>query len=289
MEQCVQMGRPALAVKVYSEMRKAGIHPSAVTYGFYNKAIMEGKWPSTKRRWNVLRIVIFACFYLRQLQQKVSKIEREEDELHDIPAPNFSLLSSSLSSSNSSINALVDVVGVDSTHSDSYIMERRDSSGRLTRESVYRLTSGRSTQGQSDYAVQGDSFYIADKSPLLQNRRDSEASSGGWFLGRTASDTRRPKDKSFRRSVSGGGDGPNVELCVSSCSQCPSCQSLLYDEEIMVCWSEGSAEEYNVTCPYCNKSLVPSLTVVIRKVSLGAGEYCIARNTCIQKFIFVCG
>ena len=38
MEQCVKIGRPALAVKVYNEMAKAGIQPNAVTYGFYNKA-----------------------------------------------------------------------------------------------------------------------------------------------------------------------------------------------------------------------------------------------------------
>ena len=37
MEQCVKIGRPALAVKVYNEMVKAGIQPNAVTYGFYNK------------------------------------------------------------------------------------------------------------------------------------------------------------------------------------------------------------------------------------------------------------
>ena len=37
MEQCVKIGRPALAVKVYNEMVKAGVQPNAVTYGFYNK------------------------------------------------------------------------------------------------------------------------------------------------------------------------------------------------------------------------------------------------------------
>ena len=37
MEQCVKIGRPALAVKVYNEMVKAGIQPNAITYGFYNK------------------------------------------------------------------------------------------------------------------------------------------------------------------------------------------------------------------------------------------------------------
>ena len=44
MEQCVKIGRPALAVKVYNEMVKAGIQPNAVTYGFYNKVrVTEGR------------------------------------------------------------------------------------------------------------------------------------------------------------------------------------------------------------------------------------------------------
>ena len=43
MEQCVKLGRPALAVRVYHEMIKAGLQPSAVTYGFYNKAVIEGR------------------------------------------------------------------------------------------------------------------------------------------------------------------------------------------------------------------------------------------------------
>ena len=48
MEQCVKLGWPTLAVRVYHEMIKAGIQPNAVTYGFYNKAVIEGKWPSKK-------------------------------------------------------------------------------------------------------------------------------------------------------------------------------------------------------------------------------------------------
>lgn len=41
---CGNHGQPALAVKVYFEMKKYGIIPSAVTYGYYNKAILESKW-----------------------------------------------------------------------------------------------------------------------------------------------------------------------------------------------------------------------------------------------------
>lgn len=38
MQLCGQYGQPVLAVRVLFEMKKAGIHPNAITYGYYNKA-----------------------------------------------------------------------------------------------------------------------------------------------------------------------------------------------------------------------------------------------------------
>lgn len=251
MEQCVHMGRPALAVKVYSEMRKAGIHPSAVTYGFYNKAIMEGKWPSTKRRWNVLKIVFGACFFLRELHKRASKERGSFLSLEETQA-NFRLLQPS--SSELSVSALD--VAVDDLPSQSR-------GGLLSIGSVYRLSSPSSEQCKGDYAVRGDSFYIADKSPLL--RSHDQPIKTGFGFGRTSS-TSTVGNRMYRRMSTRSVDGASIEVCLCSCSQCPNCQSLIYDEEIMICWSEGSAAEYNINCPYCNKSLVPSLNVHIRKV-----------------------
>lgn len=251
MKECIELGRPALAVKVYSEIQKAGIHPSAVTYGFYNKALMEGKWPSVKRHWNVLRIVIFACFYLRELQQKsIHEGQKKKFTVEETRA-NFRLLGHSNSIGND-VSALD--VGVDKSY-----LERRDSASRLSRGSVYRLSSRTTSQGQSDYAIRGDTFYIADKSPLLLSHIEPIQR-----LGRTTSTSHVAPRKTG--TISGEDEG-RVEVCISSCSQCSSCKSLLYDEEIMVCWSERSAEEYNINCPYCNNPLVPSLSVIIRKVS----------------------
>ncbi|XP_019856639.1 PREDICTED: C-myc promoter-binding protein-like isoform X2 [Amphimedon queenslandica] len=246
MKECIEMGRPALAVKVYSEIQKAGIHPSAVTYGFYNKALMEGSWPSVKRHWNVLRIVIFACFYLRKLQQKSINGDKKSKITVEETRANFRLLSHSSS---------VDVSALDVDQS---FLERRDSASRLNRGSVYRLSSRTASHGQSDYAIRGDSFYIADKSPLLTSCVEPIQR-----IGRTTSSINVTPRKV---PASMSGDDGRVEICISSCSQCSGCKSLLYDEEIMVCWTEKSAEEYNINCPYCNKPLVPNLTVMIRKV-----------------------
>ena len=40
MQLCGAHSQPVLAVKVLFEMRNAGAHPNAVTYGHYNKAVL---------------------------------------------------------------------------------------------------------------------------------------------------------------------------------------------------------------------------------------------------------
>lgn len=39
MQLCGQYGQPVLAVRVLFEMKKAGVHPNAITYGYYNKVL----------------------------------------------------------------------------------------------------------------------------------------------------------------------------------------------------------------------------------------------------------
>ncbi|XP_073464759.1 DENN domain-containing protein 4B isoform X2 [Aquarana catesbeiana] len=70
MQLCGQYGEPVLAVRVMLEMRKAGIVPNAITYGYYNKAVLESKWPSSNQggrlRWAKLRNVVLGAAQFRQ-------------------------------------------------------------------------------------------------------------------------------------------------------------------------------------------------------------------------------
>lgn len=70
MQLCGQYGQPVLAVRVLLEMKKAGITPNTITYGYYNKAVLESKWPSTSQggrlRWAKLRNVLLAVAHFRQ-------------------------------------------------------------------------------------------------------------------------------------------------------------------------------------------------------------------------------
>uniref|UniRef100_A0A8C5EZ41 DENN/MADD domain containing 4A n=1 Tax=Gouania willdenowi TaxID=441366 RepID=A0A8C5EZ41_GOUWI len=65
---CGQYHQPVLAVRVLFEMKKAGVQPNAITYGYYNKAVLESTWPSTTRGgyflWGKLRNVILGVLSL---------------------------------------------------------------------------------------------------------------------------------------------------------------------------------------------------------------------------------
>ena len=69
MQLCGLYQQPVLAVKVLFEMKRAGVQPNAITYGFYNKAVLESKWPSSESKaylmWNKLRCVLLAMAQFR--------------------------------------------------------------------------------------------------------------------------------------------------------------------------------------------------------------------------------
>uniref|UniRef100_UPI00358E3CF8 C-myc promoter-binding protein-like isoform X2 n=1 Tax=Myxine glutinosa TaxID=7769 RepID=UPI00358E3CF8 len=75
MQLCGQYGHPILAVRVYFEMKRMNIRPNAITYGYYNKAVLESSWPAGTRGgfflWTKLRHVLIGVAQFRQvLKQK---------------------------------------------------------------------------------------------------------------------------------------------------------------------------------------------------------------------------
>ncbi|XP_067395392.1 DENN domain-containing protein 4B [Emydura macquarii macquarii] len=67
---CGQYGEPVLSVRVMLGMKRAGIVPNALTYAYYNKAVLESKWPSSTQggrlRWAKLRNVVLGAAQFRQ-------------------------------------------------------------------------------------------------------------------------------------------------------------------------------------------------------------------------------
>uniref|UniRef100_A0AAQ5Z950 DENN/MADD domain containing 4A n=1 Tax=Amphiprion ocellaris TaxID=80972 RepID=A0AAQ5Z950_AMPOC len=78
---CGQYSQPVLAVRVLFEMKKAGVQPNAITYGYYNKAVLESTWPSTTRGgyflWGKLRNVVLAVLHFKQAGRKQQTLHRD--------------------------------------------------------------------------------------------------------------------------------------------------------------------------------------------------------------------
>lgn len=274
MDQCMQYGRPVLAVRVYSDMRSAGIQPSAVTYAFYNKAMLETSWPSHKRRWIVLKIVIIACIRFN----KMSRTHQKKSGSFSTPSLH-SRLTKDKSDLISYPHEVEEEKTVEEERTDSlHPLKRLHSSGKLCYSSVYHLGG---QQQAGNYAVKGGAFYIASKLPEWSREEDErENHTRRWWVGGQSRHSLRSKTSCSpvcdSHEQHWGGVGLRVQLC--SCSQCPRCHRLLYDEEVMVCWSEGGGD-YTITCPYCRESLVPTLSITISKVS--STYY----NTCHDNYV----
>ncbi|CAH6872352.1 C-myc promoter-binding protein [Phodopus roborovskii] len=77
MQLCGQYDQPVLAVRVLFEMQKAGIDPNAITYGYYNKAVLESTWPSRSRSgyflWTKVRNVVLGVSQFKRALKKHSQ------------------------------------------------------------------------------------------------------------------------------------------------------------------------------------------------------------------------
>ncbi|KAM8890706.1 C-myc promoter-binding protein isoform 2-T2 [Spinachia spinachia] len=78
---CGQYSQPVLAVRVLFEMKKAGVQPNAITYGYYNKAVLESTWPSTTRGgyflWGKLRNVVLGVLKFKHAGRKQQSTHRD--------------------------------------------------------------------------------------------------------------------------------------------------------------------------------------------------------------------
>ncbi|XP_027490253.1 DENN domain-containing protein 4C isoform X1 [Corapipo altera] len=77
MQLCGLWGQPVQAVRVLFEMKNAGIQPNAITYGYYNKAVLESSWPSSNRSgiflWTKVRNVVHGTAQFRQCLKKSTR------------------------------------------------------------------------------------------------------------------------------------------------------------------------------------------------------------------------
>nr|XP_023409759.1 DENN domain-containing protein 4B isoform X5 [Loxodonta africana] len=84
MQLCSHYGQPVLSVRVMLEMQRAGIVPNTITYGYYNKAVLESKWPSGtpggRLRWAKLRNVVLGAAQFRQPLRERRRQQQQQQQ-----------------------------------------------------------------------------------------------------------------------------------------------------------------------------------------------------------------
>ena len=85
MQLCGLYTQPVIAVKVLFEMKRHGVNPNAVTYGYYNKAVLESEWPqgiasSSQMLWHKLRNVQTAVWLFRQAGKTRRRRKAQEED-----------------------------------------------------------------------------------------------------------------------------------------------------------------------------------------------------------------
>ncbi|XP_054456882.1 DENN domain-containing protein 4C isoform X2 [Anoplopoma fimbria] len=111
MQLCGVWGLPVMAVRVLVEMKKAGVHPNAITYGYYNKAVLESPWPSRNRSglfmWTKLRNVLRGVEqFKRALNQTPTKKEPTTASIGGSAVTDADRLSHGSADSSSEVNGV---------------------------------------------------------------------------------------------------------------------------------------------------------------------------------------
>ncbi|CAH1637282.1 unnamed protein product [Spodoptera littoralis] len=79
MQLCGNQSLPVLAVQLLFLMKRAGLQPNALTYGYYNRCVLEATWPQdmpsgAQLLWNKLRIaVVGAALFRKAGAQRASR------------------------------------------------------------------------------------------------------------------------------------------------------------------------------------------------------------------------
>ncbi|KAJ8271275.1 hypothetical protein COCON_G00101340 [Conger conger] len=91
----------------------------------------------------------------------------------------------------------------------------------------------------------------------------SNSSVNPGHSGRGAESERWEQSSSLHASSSSLNHNIALEVLMSSCSQCRSCEALVYDEEIMAGWTPDDSN-LNTSCPFCKNTFLPLLHAEFR-------------------------
>ncbi|KAH8387922.1 hypothetical protein KR093_010337 [Drosophila rubida] len=90
MQLCGIHNLPVLAVRLHYLMKRSGVQPNALTYGFYNRCVLESQWPSdsttlSQIRWNRIKNVVMGAAHFRRAGKRraSNKVCKSLSSSHD--------------------------------------------------------------------------------------------------------------------------------------------------------------------------------------------------------------
>ncbi|XP_026086364.1 C-myc promoter-binding protein-like isoform X1 [Carassius auratus] len=183
MQLCGQYGQPVLAVRVLFEMKKAGVQPNAITYGYYNRAVLESTWPSSTRGgyflWGKLRNVVRGVVLFKQVWR------RQTTHPKDTHLSDASDLDSVSHGSLDSSNDLAERVSIDTDFTKMDSSDDRSSTGgqsdqgydSLSKEEV-RLGGGEEQNSSPDMKEKKDRNSCPLSQTILSEKEHSSLAVG---------------------------------------------------------------------------------------------------------------
>uniref|UniRef100_A0A9J8DL57 DENN/MADD domain containing 4A n=1 Tax=Cyprinus carpio carpio TaxID=630221 RepID=A0A9J8DL57_CYPCA len=316
MQLCGQYGQPVLAVRVLFEMKKAGVQPNAITYGYYNRAVLESTWPSSTRGgyflWGKLRNVLRGVVLFKQVWRRQTTHPKDTHLSGKTPNSISHIPQKSVSCS-SALGRVVKRTGIEEgfdplslmaaetqAHSEGDNADtptaRRDlaeeihhymnnMSSPLSQRSLSMDLKGRQTPSphssprmspstsqlqpqprtrlfSSPSLPQGRVRRVREQRPTSLASPSSPTPSSSSF---SMDSLLTPTLDVFKSSFFSAGKGVAEKMRMSSCSRCNTCESLVYDEEIMAGWTADDSN-LNSTCPFCGSPFLPLLNVDIRNL-----------------------
>uniref|UniRef100_A0AAQ4PMV7 DENN/MADD domain containing 4C n=1 Tax=Gasterosteus aculeatus aculeatus TaxID=481459 RepID=A0AAQ4PMV7_GASAC len=276
MQLCGVWGLPVMAVRVLVEMKKAGVHPNAITYGYYNKAVLESPWPSRNRSglfmWTKVRNV------LRGVAQFKHSLDRTPSSKDPPTGGNAIFFRTGLDDTFCFPLFFTSVsIGLDESASVSSQEPPRSVPAVVSRnlaEEIEMYMSLRGPTGVKSSSMelqesQGDSADPPGSKQPLERRcslpvppvKTPTGSPGDTPKRSPAPVTRSKTFAAKTKTVAAtGGAAFCRQVLMSSCSQCRSCEALVYDEEIMAGWTADDSN-LNTNCPFCRTAFLPLLHV----------------------------
>ncbi|NWX68170.1 DEN4B protein, partial [Alca torda] len=308
MQLCGQYGEPVLSVRVLLEMKRAGIVPNTITYGYYNKAVLESKWPAGTQggrlRWAKLRNVVLGAAQfrqpLRQRERRAAAAPRGKVGMGGAGGAAVTLLTapSSLPTGGRAPPAPRPSLQRQTTWAGRSLRDL-PAAPRLVKSGSLSFPGGTQAEGSSGTGTPRRA--AAPPRPCCAhgsapNPPPPRYPASSWGLGlsvcpsvladgacppqssvslgseldlsdTSVGSTGVPKSAEPPADGATGQEPPAMEVLLSSCSRCQGCGALVYDEEVMAGWTSDDSN-LNTTCPFCNRSFVPFLSIEIQDFQL---------------------